>query len=843
MEAKARSFTFLANEGIVKIPFFQRSYIWTQENWEDLLDELLNPRKSHFLGSLILKQQKAISGDAKELLVIDGQQRLTTLSILLKVLFDSFSESLKENCRGSIRTYLFHKRQKTDPDYLIKIQHSHLDSQAFQSVIRSGIDEKALPFEKESSNKIIQCYIYFTNELRIRSEEERKGLFNKLLDSENKMIVVIDLTEADDEQTIFDTINSAGVRLTCADIIKNALFQKAIQIFKSQEKAIELYRKTWDKSFMSDEDTLEYWATQRPTGRFMRDNIEILLHSIAVIKGFYDPDIHTLSDLSKLYKEQIEKFKTNDELTEFINDIKEYAQIYRERILTFAQSTLFSFNNSYQRLFHILEVLQISTFHPFILSVLKNNTTQAYELLMTLEKFVIRRMISKQETKSFNKLCKEFIQNPASLLSRIAETTDDHFTEGLRNISNKNAALILFWVELLRRHDDPKFDTKDLKFNYSLEHIMPQKWEEHWPLPEKKNVDGKAMSIEEAKKDRNEKVDWIGNMTLLTSSLNSALRNYDFDKKVIGDGQKRGMKAYAALSITKDDIVAKFEMGDNLWDEDKIIRRTEKLSEEISQIWGTKRSFPLETLPPMINQEDITTTETINRNIPKKDRNPGRIPNQKAPVSDKVIDQSNGANDIVEHILTTKPYHDFRARLLEHKIKREKIGWDLIQENRNKYTRDNLNKIFDIVDLDPRNLRWFGSLIAMPNRNHIFNNSIENINRWIEELLFTGRQPVQALNICMNDIGIIGASRGLATLLLYLSNPKEYNVWLPRTERGLVIIGEAVRFKGTDYGSYYKIFNQGAIRVRNKYKLLPQEMDWILSFVPSHGSQIAKANE
>jgi len=367
-------------------------------------------------------------------------------------------------------------------------------------------------------------------------------------------------------------------------------------VFKDQDKAIDLYRKTWEKAFMAEEDTIEYWATQRATGRLMRDNIEILLHSIAVIKGFYDPDIHTLSDLSKLYKDQIEKFSSKEDLASFINDIKEYAEIYRERILSFNNSTLFSFDDNYQRLFHVLEVLQISTFHPFILFVLRSNDLQAGQLLFDLERFIIRRMISKQETKSFNKLCKEFIQNPASIVSRIHETTDEQVAAGLRSISNKNASLLLFWIELLRRHNDNKFDIKELKFSYSLEHIMPQKWEEYWrDMPEKKNLDGTVMSGEEAIKDRHNKIYWIGNMTLLTSSLNSSIRNYGFEKKVNGEGRKKGKKAYAALSITKNDIVLAFEGGENVWNEESIVKRTNSLSQEIGQIWGIQNIQPCST--------------------------------------------------------------------------------------------------------------------------------------------------------------------------------------------------------------------------------------------------------
>jgi hypothetical protein len=116
---------------------------------------------------------------------------------------------------------------------------------------------------------------------------------------------------------------------------------------------------------------------------------------------------------------------------------------------------------------------------------------------------------------------------------------------------------------------------------------MPQKWEEYWhDMPPKKNADGTAMDAGDAKKDRYSKVYWIGNMTLLTFSLNSSLRNFVFEKKVDGEGRKKGMRAYADLSITRDDIVSRFERGDHVWNENRIVERTKSLSREIEQIWG-----------------------------------------------------------------------------------------------------------------------------------------------------------------------------------------------------------------------------------------------------------------
>jgi len=594
MEAREKELKFLATEGKIIIPFFQRTYVWEQENWENLLEGLFSKPDGHFLGSIILKQIRTSSGEPKKLEVVDGQQRLTTLSILIKVLYDTFPQTLQQNSKDEMRQVLFSKLSPTSSDYYVKIEHSQVDKEAYEEVIWANIDGKpAIDINKidEKSHRIKQCYKYFCETLNAKTGKEREDLFNKILNTNNKMLVVIDLVEEkDDEQAIFDTLNTAGVRLSTAEIIKNALFQKVIDVYKSKDCAKKLYKETWEETFLSDEDTVKYWGTERLTGRLMRDNIEILLHCFGVIKEFFDPDKHALSDLSRLYKEKIKNINSKEDLENFIKEIIEYANIYREKFPTFDRSLSFSFEDSINRLFHILDELEISTFHPYILYTFKkfqNDENTIKEKLAMLEKFIVRRMIAQQTTKNYNKYCKEFIKNPSSITEKLRETTDDNILNGLKRISNKNASLLLFWVELYRRNKDKNYDTKELKFTYSLEHIMPQKWEEHWKdIPEKYKPDGSKMTEEEAKKDRNEKIYWIGNMTLLRSSLNSALRNYTFEKKMEGEGRKKGIKAYANLSITKDDIVEPYEKEDKNWDEKKIEERTNKLWKEIKEIWN-----------------------------------------------------------------------------------------------------------------------------------------------------------------------------------------------------------------------------------------------------------------
>lgn len=595
MEAKAKSITFLADEGAVQIPFFQRGYVWNKVNWEDMLIDLLEFNKSHFLGSLILKQLKAVSGEPKSVLVIDGQQRLTTLSILIKALYNLFSDELRKDTSIELAKYLFYKKYATDKKHYIKITHSRVDSSYFKQVIgevQDGViyspDLPSTEEISEKSNKILQCYKYFYNELSQKDEETRIKLFNHLLSSDNKIIVLIDLSEHDNEQAIFDTINSAGVRLSGTDIVKNALFQRAMELIP-KEDVISLYESCWEKTFSADDDALIFWGTQKSTGRLMRDHSEILLQTIAIIKGLYDPEKHTLSELADLYKEKIAKY-SEQELKDLINEIKEYANIYRENIPTFDGSTLYSFDDYLKRLFHILDACEISTFHPYIIYLLKKYNDNEGKLkthLQVLESLVVKRLLAKQETKSYNKLCKDFIGNEAQVKVKADAVTQAEIESGIKSISNKNATIVLFWIELYRRNNDTKQSVKELKYNYSLEHLMPQKWEEHWSAVPVVDDEGNPISDSDlAKQVRYGKIYSLGNMTLLNSRLNTSLRNYVFERKVEGEGRKKGIRHYSELWITKNDILAPYDSGTKTWNESSILSREKSLAGEIKIIWN-----------------------------------------------------------------------------------------------------------------------------------------------------------------------------------------------------------------------------------------------------------------
>ena len=144
----------------------------------------------------------------------------------------------------------------------------------------------------------------------------------------------------------------------------------------------------------------------------------------------------------------------------------------------------------------------------------------------------------------------------------------------------------MFWIELARRTDDKKFDIDSLKYEYTLEHVMPQKWQEYWSVDALPVLDEQGNEIKdnsEAEKVRQSVIYELGNMTLLKTNLNSSLRNYCFTKKITGEGRKKGIKAYSSLNVAKE-VVDVYE-DNRTWNESIIRKRTGRLFEEFKNIW------------------------------------------------------------------------------------------------------------------------------------------------------------------------------------------------------------------------------------------------------------------
>lgn len=609
MKAEGKSLKFLCGIKIFEVPFFQRPYVWEKDNWQELLDGLLE-EEAHFLGSIIIKWEDDAK-DGKKAIIIDGQQRITTISILIKAFYDCM-EAEKNFIEEDVRNALFYKSDTFSSEYKISLQHSNFDLAAYQKVIGEVKKEDSSssyitsPFKdkeitvKNETNRIERCYRFFYEELqKIYNEDKNKvqDLWKSIFDYEQQMIVVIELDQNEEEQKIFDTINSAGLKLSFADIVKNAIYQKLMSFNVDKEDVLKVYENTWKKIFEDDEDKRKYWPSdkKRSSGYLRIQNIELFLLSYAVIKDIFSYKRgDTFSKLANCYKKKLTEIKSEAECKAFINELIEYAKLYKENFPTIKEDDPFNFEDYKKRLRKILDSQNVTSYHPYILHLFEKYKDDERELeiaLKEMERFIVKTTII-GDTKNSGVNCEDFVKSKdrSSIQRKCADIKNTEIrTKVKMGIKNNLGKMLLFWIELHRRYKSGRYDTLLLNYNYQLEHIMPIEWKEFWRKETVPYVDENGDAIEDETdgvQKRDEMVTSLGNMTLLSKKLNKEIRNYEFRIKIEGDGKIKGIKDYSSLSITVDDIIKGVYEQNKEWNEKEINKRAELLADEIIEIWG-----------------------------------------------------------------------------------------------------------------------------------------------------------------------------------------------------------------------------------------------------------------
>lgn len=599
MQAKEYPFSRIKRQVIYKIPFFQRTYVWQLGNWEDLWKELSSPKKSCFLGSIILKDVDDPLRERMYQQVVDGQQRLTTLTILLRALIDFFGD---EDTKEEYEEFLYFVRTKTIAGVRMKersykIEHSKVDAPFYKDIIDGKYAGIELGDDVVPENRLVYCYKFFREMFASATDKELQSVTEKLTYDDREVLVFIELKEDENEQVIFDAINSTGVKLTTSDIIKNELFQHIIDanrgaLGEAEAKSIasSLYGETWYETFERDSDTLNTWLDTMGVGHNVRSNIDLFFSAFAQIKQIFNPAKDKVADLATCYSRHVSGM-SSEEIEAFMREVCDYAETYRETFIGFDEITAFSFDDGTTRLLKMLKVMRLATFDAFILKMMKtlpeNEQAAVFSLL---ECYVMRNYVIGNTTRSYNTQAYEMIEGRFDFAEALSkpEVADDRLLAALRNIYSTRAGLVLFWIEL-HRHMDPESDLHgaELKYSFELEHIMPQKWRQHWGLDILACVDeqGNELVGNDAENARTAAVYEIGNMTLLPSRLNKDLKNYAFADKVNGRQLRKrwqkGMKDQTAFMITKEVT----DRDPLVWNEADIRMRTKALFREFCEIW------------------------------------------------------------------------------------------------------------------------------------------------------------------------------------------------------------------------------------------------------------------
>lgn len=570
MDAGKRTINDIFNRNrVLEIPFFQRAYVWGENQWERLLEDMelvSSTNKPYFLGSVILKQQQTNSsnevGDMRTL--IDGQQRLTTLNIFFKVL-----------CLKTGKNSSFERRFKLENDELA-LWHNHNDIQSFQIVLNFEELE-----EIDGTDNIRQAYNFFKENVN-PEKLDRQTILN------NIMFVGIDLGVEEDEQQIFDTINSLGVRLTTAELLKNYFFNR---------NDLTEYETFWKIVFEKDDVTKDYWDREITAGRLRRTFIDLFFYSYLQIK-IQQPELKVRTEdriefskveiLFESYKKLIKGY--NLDKKELLIEIKEYAKLFKDNFDYDIIWRELTSDFGVERVNAIIFGLETSTLIPYVLFVLKNvpDENQRNELFEFLESYVMRRMVVKATTKNYNQLFTDrLISNKIITKGQFQKylnsrndkinylPNDTELKHGFDNsiLINKQSAGIIYLLEskIRNRH---KQATQLLGIsNYSLEHLMPKKWENKWA----------SVPTKEAKDFRNFKLKTLGNLAIITQSLNASIRDSNWPTKKRGSGNKGGLSHYSGGIET---LAPYLELQE--WNEEEMQKRSDFMFDNAKDIWKTE---------------------------------------------------------------------------------------------------------------------------------------------------------------------------------------------------------------------------------------------------------------
>ena len=453
------------------IPVYQRNYDWKMEHCKQLYDDLVKiirqNRKSHFFGSIVSVQSE--SGTMEEFLIIDGQQRLTTISLLLLAIYHLLSSG-KMVSRDHQLTDKILKKYLIDEyepeEKRIKLKPIKNDQKAFGILFDQ--DEEYIP----DSNLTIN-YRYFYDRIQ-HGELDIDELFDAICKLE---IINISLNHEDNPQLIFESLNSTGLDLSEGDKIRNYILMGL-----PNDQQTKFYEKYWNR--------IESY-TDYDVSSFVRDYLSIKQQST--------PNMNSVYPTFKKYVEDVEVA----DIEPLLKDLLEYAKRY---------AFLIKGGHSDERLnscIYRLNRLSTSVTRPFLLEVIRLSESGALtadeliEVFHFTESYLFRRAICDLPTNALNKifllLHREIIRFDGdeshyvekfkyALLSKRERTrfpSDEEFAECMstRNIYGMNPKNKLYLFERLENSETS--ETKDVwghldRGEYSIEHIMPQHLTAAW---------------------------------------------------------------------------------------------------------------------------------------------------------------------------------------------------------------------------------------------------------------------------------------------------------------------------------------------------------------------------
>jgi len=578
------------------VPLFQRPYVWSRDRqwqplWEDIarLAEVLetkNPTATHFLGAFVVQQLPSTLGAMPEWSVIDGQQRLTTLQVLLDALHSQLEASGMPMLAAQIEPLIvnpaaFHKK----PEDRFKVWPTNHDRAGFESVMSA---QAPVDYSSVVPSRLAEAHEYFSS--AIQEWLGREGILEvrgKLLVdaiSGQLEIVSIRLDATEDAQAIFETLNARGEPLSAADLIKNFVFQNHPGTEDEVEAAYltnwaELETPWWITSITSGRAThpraswfLWHWLRARLLEDFP------IRELFAQFKGYASKSGIELATLLPEVKTAADRYRFLVEGSQAVNGPLTRAQWFSYRVGTLDSE--------------VVRPLLIWLDESLQAGVLDDDKTK---ILKSLESWFVRRAIVKAPSQGSNRFIVDLMvhlsKQPHDNLAAEAEAylassktpvgywpDDSEVTHALWTAPAYNKyvrARLRMILEALEDHRRGFPDWRIFGMGPvprgigTIEHLLPQTWRVNWPLS------STAEERPAAETSRDRALHELGNLTLVTQKLNSKVSNGTWASKVVHFQQ------FNDVIITNDVI----QNHPDVWNEEMIGARTANLTAAILEVW------------------------------------------------------------------------------------------------------------------------------------------------------------------------------------------------------------------------------------------------------------------
>lgn len=574
------------------VPLFQRPYVWSKETqwaplWQDIVRviEIIgkhNPNASHFLGAIVIQQVPTTLGALPTWNIIDGQQRLTTLQILLDALHDQLVHRGLEQLAGQIFPLIENPTDyRASEEDRYKLWPTNRDRGGFVAVMSANAPAD---YDQILTSRLSDAHRFFSEEIDawLGDDDGSIGRARTLVPTilDRLEIASIRLEVNEDAQAIFETLNARGTPLSAADLIKNFVFQNLDVTPDAAEKA---YLNYWA------EFETPWWEQQITTGRITNSRISLFLWQWLTARTLSEFPIREVFSQFKHYVNTVAK-----DVSALLPRIRAASDRYRA-IIEGAEKPngplrrveLFSYR---------VGTLDSEVARPLIIWLDEPEQSEVSEsdkgrVLATLESWLVRRALVKTASQGANRFIIDVIKH-------LREKSKDGLPEAIEDYLASNNTPVGYWpgddevrdalvgakaytkyrrVRLrmvLEAVEDAKRGYPDgkqltmgpvVREKGTVEHLMPQKWRKHWSTD----------LTEEQQFERDQILHQLGNLTLVTQKLNSTISNGSWLSK------REHFLNHDDVLITKDAMnLAPLE-----WDERTIEARTDQLAEQILDIW------------------------------------------------------------------------------------------------------------------------------------------------------------------------------------------------------------------------------------------------------------------